>query len=333
MEKFIYKEGYKSLLTKRQNEEAIRIIRDYFQNFLSEHLKLYRVTAPLFIETNSKLNDGLSGVEEPVRFALDGIDSQIEIVHSLAKWKRMNIAKYGFSMYEGLYTNMNAIRKDEIRDNIHSVYVDQWDYEKIIKREDRNLSFLYNFVKKIYRQIKILEDIIEERYLIKCNLPEKIKCISSEELLDLFPSLDPDSRVFEIVKKHKAVFVSGIGWKLKDGKAQDLRAPDYDDWNLNGDIYLYDEVLERPLEISSMGIRVDKESLINQLNNKGITDLDNKYYQAIINEEIPFTIGGGIGQSRLCMLLLKKLHIGEVQSSIWEEKTIQFFRDKGIDLL
>lgn len=336
METYIFKDGYRPILHSLENEKAIRDIRENFQDYLAKNLNLYRVTAPLFVLANSGINDGLNGIEKPVSFHIDGIKQDIEIVHSLAKWKRYNISRYGFKMYEGLYTNMNAIRKDERRDNYHSIYVDQWDYELIIKKEDRNLETLKNYVEKVYKSILEIEDFVYRKYKIEPYLPKKINFVTSQELLDLYPdeNLSFDERLNMYIRNKKAVFVIGIGHLLSNNKPFDLRAPDYDDWNLNGDLFVYNELLDNALELSSMGIRVDRDSLYNQLKlaNK-LDDLNLDYQQKVYNEQLPYTLGGGIGQSRLCMFLLKKLHIGEVQSSIWDKSTREYFKSKGVELL
>ena len=333
MEKLKYIEGYKSSLSIKENEEAIKDIRSKFQDLLEARLSLLRVTAPLFVESNTGINDDLNGVEKPVNFNVDD-NINLEIVHSLAKWKRDNVAKYGLTAGEGIVTNMNAIRKDEIRDNIHSIYVDQWDYEVIINKEERTIATLQKYVGKVYTCIYNTEKYVEEKYGIQSILPDKIAFITSCELMQLYPDLEPSERVSEFVKKHKAAFVAQIGFPLADGKAQDGRAPDYDDWNLNGDIFVYNPVLDEALELSSMGIRVDAEALITQAkasNKEFILDLP--YQQRVINEEVPFTLGGGIGQSRICMFMLKKLHIGEVQASYWSEETRKTLEEKEVILL
>ena len=334
MENFIYVEGYKSALTLKETEIAIKDIRERFESLLSKNLDLTRVTAPLFVESNQGINDGLSGKEVPVNFSLKDFTNKIEIVHSLAKWKRLNINRYGFKVHQGLYTDMNAIRKDELRDNYHSIYVDQWDFELIINENDRNLNFLKTYVKKIYKCVYDLEQYVELEYKIKAILPKEISFITSEELLQIYPNLNPNERVNEYVKKHKAVFVIGIGNKLSNNMPHDDRAPDYDDWNLNGDIYLYNPILDNAIEISSLGIRVDKVSLVKQLKETKQEDyLKYDYHQKILNDVIPLTFGGGIGQSRVCLFMLKKLHIGEVQASLWSQSTKDYFEKRGVILL
>lgn len=334
MEKFRYVNGYKSTLNYLENEIAIKELRRFFEDSLSNTLHLTRVTAPLFVLSKTGINDDLNGEEIPVKFNAKGIDKEIEIVHSLAKWKRLNISKYGFKLHEGLYTNMNAIRKDELRDNYHSIYVDQWDYEFIISKEDRTLKFLKETVEKIYRAILDTRDFISKKFKISANLPENITFLTSEELLRMYPDMSPTERVNEAARRYRALFVAQIGYKLSDGEAQDLRAPDYDDWALNGDIFVYNELLDDALELSSMGIRVDKAALIKQSKIAKKEENLNLYFQKLIlDDKLPYTLGGGIGQSRICMFLLRKLHIGEVQSSVWGKETYDFFTSRGVNIL
>ena len=334
MEKFRYINGYKSTLNYLENEIAIKELRRFFEDSLSNTLHLTRVTAPLFVLSKTGINDDLNGEEIPVKFNAKGIDKEIEIVHSLAKWKRLNISKYGFKLHEGLYTNMNAIRKDELRDNYHSIYVDQRDYEFIISKEDRTLKFLKETVEKIYKVILDTRDFISKKFKISANLPENITFLTSEELLRMYPDMSPAERVNEAARRYRALFVAQIGYKLSDGEAQDLRAPDYDDWALNGDIFVYNELLDDALELSSMGIRVDKVALIKQSKIAKKEENLNLYFQKLIlDDKLPYTLGGGIGQSRICMFLLKKLHIGEVQSSVWEKETYEFFTSRGVNIL
>lgn len=334
MEKFRYVNGYKSTLNYLENEIAIKELRRFFEDSLSNTLHLTRVTAPLFVLSKTGINDDLNGEEIPVKFNAKGIDKEIEIVHSLAKWKRLNISKYGFKLHEGLYTNMNAIRKDELKDNYHSIYVDQWDYEFIISKEDRTLKFLKETVEKIYKVILDTRDFISKKFKISANLPENITFLTSEELLRMYPDMSPAERVNEAARRYRALFVAQIGYKLSDGEAQDLRAPDYDDWALNGDIFVYNELLDDALELSSMGIRVDKVALIKQSKIAKKEENLNLYFQKLIlDDKLPYTLGGGIGQSRICMFLLKKLHIGEVQSSVWEKETYEFFTSRGVNIL
>ena len=334
MEKFRYVNGYKSTLNYLENEIAIKELRRFLEDSLSNTLHLTRVTAPLFVLSKTGINDDLNGEEIPVKFNAKGIDKEIEIVHSLAKWKRLNISKYGFKLHEGLYTNMNAIRKDELRDNYHSIYVDQRDYEFIISKEDRTLKFLKETVEKIYKVILDTRDFISKKFKISANLPENITFLTSEELLRMYPDMSPAERVNEAARRYRALFVAQIGYKLSDGEAQDLRAPDYDDWALNGDIFVYNELLDDALELSSMGIRVDKVALIKQSKIAKKEENLNLYFQKLIlDDKLPYTLGGGIGQSRICMFLLRKLHIGEVQSSVWGKETYEFFTSRGVNIL
>ena len=326
---------YKSTLSLLDTEIAIKFIKDTFEKELAKALKLTRVSAPLFVQPETGLNDNLNGYERAVRFDVLTLKKEVEIVQSLAKWKRMALAKYGFKEETGLYTDMNAIRRDEDLDAIHSVYVDQWDWEKIIKKEDRKLSYLKKTVNLIYRTLKKLSIAVNKKYPeLTHNLPEKITFISTAELEKEYPNLNRKEREKAVAKKYGAVFLYKIGWPLKDGKPHDGRAADYDDWKLNGDIILWYDVLGIALEISSMGIRVDAESLIKQLKKKGeMEKMGNPYCQDIINCKLPLTIGGGIGQSRLCMFFLNKAHIGEVQSSVWAENDVEENAKKGIHLL
>lgn len=324
MKSLIIPSGYASHLSIVETEIAIKKIKDLFQIKLAENLNLTRVSAPLFVRVDSGLNDGLSGVERPVGFDTKDSKDQLEIVQSLAKWKRLALHKYKFSPESGLYTDMNAIRRDEEVDNIHSIYVDQWDWEKVIRKEDRTVEYLTDTVRKIYDVFKEVERRLAQDYAdYKKVLPDEIFFITSEELRERYPSLSSKEREYRIAKEKGAVFIIGIGKELSDGSIHDTRAADYDDWNLNGDIILYDEVLDIGLELSSMGIRVDREALLKQLEKKDeLHKLDFQFHRDIKEEVLPLTIGGGIGQSRICMFFLKKAHIGEVQVSIWpiEEK-------------
>ncbi len=325
---------YKSLLDIRQTEVAIKKVKDFFERDLAIGLNLTRVSAPLFVSPESGLNDNLNGVERPVSFdTFSGGD--LEIVHSLAKWKRVALKSYGFKVGEGLYTDMIAIRRDEETDNIHSMYVDQWDWERIITKEQRTEEFLKKTVKIIYNTLKHTENYIAYEYdFIGNMLPEHITFITTQELENMYPDLTPKEREHEIAKKYGAVFIMQIGGALKSGKIHDGRAPDYDDWTLNGDIIVYYPVLDIALELSSMGIRVDEKALERQLEIRGCQDrkeLD--YHKALLNGELPYTIGGGIGQSRMCMYFLRKAHIGEVQSSFWGEKDTRECLEKGVHLL
>lgn len=334
--KLIIPENYDPILDLRQTQEAIKYIRDTFQKEIGRALQLSRISAPLFVPKSSGLNDNLNGVETPVSFTIPQMPGeQIEVVHSLAKWKRMALKKYDFKMHEGLYTNMNAIRKDEVVDNLHSYYVDQWDWEKIIAKEERNVETLKRHVLKIFKVIKHMEHEVWYKYPQAVNrLPDKIHFFTSQDLEDRYPDLSPTERETAMCKEYGCIFVMGVGKKLKSGIKHDGRAPDYDDWDLNGDILFWFEPLQCALEISSMGIRVDEDSLVKQLEIENCLDrLQLPYHQQIINKELPYTIGGGIGQSRLCMLLLKKAHVGEVQASIWPQEMIDECNKHNIHLL
>lgn len=329
-------ENYQSKLTVRETEAAIRYIRETFQDEFGQEMNLERLSAPMFVEQKTGLNDNLNGIEQPVSFTMADLgDERLEIVHSLAKWKRFALKRYGFGLHEGLYTNMNAIRKDEDLDNCHSAYVDQWDWEKVISREERNLETLKTTVRKIFKVIKHMEHEVWYKYPQSVHrLPEEIHFISTQELEDRYPELSPTERENEIAKELGAVFLMKIGGALKSGKRHDGRAPDYDDWELNGDIIFWYEPLQQALEVSSMGIRVDRDSLQRQLKIAGAQDrLQLPYHQLVLNEDIPFTIGGGIGQSRLCMLLLGKVHVGEVQAAVWPKEMVDQCESHGIHLL
>ncbi len=328
--------GYKSNLSIRETQVAIKEVKDYFERSLAKELKLTRVSAPLFVRPTSGLNDNLNGTERPVRFGIkEQDDDEVEIVHSLAKWKRKALGDYGFKKGEGLYTDMTAIRRDEDTDNLHSIYVDQWDWELIISQKDRTVSTLKSVVKKVYDALKNTEVFINSRYPeIKCILPENIKFITSQELLDRWPDLSPKEREKEAVKEYGAIFLMQIGDKLSNGKPHDGRAPDYDDWSLNGDIIVYYPVIDCSFEISSMGIRVDEESLKSQLKKAKCTERAKlPFHKAILEKKLPYTIGGGIGQSRICMFFLRKAHIGEVQSSVWLDEDVSKAKAAGIELL
>lgn len=334
--KLIIPENYDPRLTVRETQEAIKYIRDTFQKELGKEMNLERISAPLFVDRNSGLNDNLNGVERPVQFDLAGIPGQtMEVVHSLAKWKRMALYEYGFQPGEGLYTNMNAIRRDEDFDNLHSCYVDQWDWEKVITREERNPDTLKQTVRTIFKIIKHMEHEVWYKYpnAVK-HLPEDITFITSQELEDRYPSKTPKERENLITREYGCVFLMKIGDKLKSGEPHDGRAPDYDDWQLNGDILFWFEQLNCALEISSMGIRVDETSLAEQLKKAGCENRSQlPYHKMLLNGELPCTIGGGIGQSRLCMLLLDRAHVGEVQASIWPEEMREICRKNKIFLL
>ena len=326
--------GYSSFLSLRQTEYAIKKVKDFFERDLSTQLNLIRVSAPLFVDPDSGLNDGLNGVERPVSFDLFSGD-RLEIVHSLAKWKRFALKKYGFEVGEGLYTDMNAIRRDEDTDNIHSMFVDQWDWEKIITREQRNEETLREIVTCIYQTLRHTENYIVNEYsFIGRLLPERITFITSQELEDRWPDKTAKEREYAAAKEYGAIFLMQIGGKLKSGKIHDGRAPDYDDWSLNGDIIVYYPILDIALELSSMGIRVDEETLRRQLAERGCSDRASlPFHRALLNGELPYTVGGGIGQSRMCMFFLRKAHIGEVQSSHWSEEDIRLCEEHGIPLL
>ena len=334
-EGLIIPKNYKCQETLIDTEIHIKKIKDYFEKNLAEALNLTRVSAPLFVEKSTGLNDNLNGVERPVGFDIKGIDSEFEIVHSLAKWKRMSLARYNFEVGTGLYTDMNAIRRDEDLDNLHSVYVDQWDWEKIISKEERTIETLKETVKKIYGVFKKLEDFaVNELIENEKFLPEEIFFITTQELEDKYPNLTPKEREDAICKEHKAVFIMKIGDILNSGEKHDGRAPDYDDWSLNGDIVFWYPVLERAFEVSSMGIRVDEKALEEQLKKAGCEErkeLD--FHKNLLEGKLPYTIGGGIGQSRMCMYFLRKAHIGEVQASVWDEKNKKFCEEYGIRLL
>ena len=331
MSKLIKPTGYKALLDTKQTEQAIKQIKDFFQENLSTELRLSRVTAPLFVLQGLGINDDLNGVERPVTFPIKDLgDAKAEVVHSLAKWKRLTLAEYHIEPGYGIYTDMNAIRADEELDNLHSLYVDQWDWEAVITQEERTLSYLKNVVERIYAAILRTEYLTCETYKeIKPFLPRKIHFIHSEELLQMYPNLSPKEREDAICKKYGAVFIIGIGGKLSDGKKHDGRAPDYDDWStvaedgragVNGDILIWYPVLERSFELSSMGIRVDQEALLRQLKLEGKEDRKQLFFhRQLLDGRLPLSIGGGIGQSRLCMVMLHKAHIGEIQASIWPD--------------
>ena len=312
--------GYDPRMSIRQTQEAIKFIRDTFQKEIGREMNLERISAPLFVEKSSGLNDDLNGVERKVSFDLKSEPGEdIEVVQSLAKWKRVALKQYGFEPGEGLYTNMNAIRRDEELDNLHSAYVDQWDWEKVIRKEDRTEETLRETVRTIYKVVKHMEHEVWYKYPDAVyHLPEEIHFIDSEELRQMYPDLEPNERENEICRKYGAVFLMRIGDKLGDGKPHDGRAPDYDDWQLNGDMLFWFEPLKRAFELSSMGIRVSEESLHEQLKKAGCLERESlPYHQDVLNCVLPYTIGGGIGQSRLCMLLLGRAHVGEVQASVW----------------
>ena len=334
--KFTLKEAYKPEMTIRETEVAIKLIKDHFERKLAEKLNLTRVSAPLFVLKDTGLNDNLNGAERPVAFdALEITGSDIEIVQSLAKWKRMALGKYGFKAGEGLYTDMNAIRRDEELDNLHSIYVDQWDWEKILLKEERTIETLKSVVTDIYDVFRETEHFLHRHYsYIEPLLPEKIHFITTQELEHMYPDYSPKEREDNIARESKAVFIMKIGARLESGIRHDGRAPDYDDWELNGDIVFWYPLLDCAFELSSMGIRVDEESLISQLE---VSDSMHRtalpFHKSLLEGELPYTVGGGIGQSRICMFMLRKAHIGEVQASIWSDEEVGMCRKLGIELL
>ena len=335
MNSIIIPEGYKPLLDEYDTQRAISYIKQTFQKEFASNLNLKRVSAPLFVTEESGLNDNLNGYERPVSFDVPAVGLDAQVVHSLAKWKRLALKRYNFSVGNGLYTDMNAIRRDEELDNIHSIYVDQWDWEKVITRENRNTEYFKLIVKTI---VDTICDVKERLYVhfpqLTTKLERDVKFVTSQELEDMYPDLTPKEREDAFLKEHKTACIMQIGGKLKSGNSHGGRAPDYDDWELNGDILFWNDVLDQALEISSMGIRVDEESLKKQLEISGCEERKNlPFHKMLLNGELPLTIGGGIGQSRLCMLMMGCAHIGEVQSSIWDEETVRVCEEKGIQLL
>ena len=331
----IYPKDYKSKLTQRETQYAIKTIKDTFQFKLSKALNLDRVTAPIMVTKESGINDDLNGVERKVHFTMKNISGEAEVVQSLAKWKRLALYRYGYEHDEGIYTDMNAIRRDDDTDNTHSLFVDQWDWCRVITKEERNEEFLKWAVHKIVRAISETNDVVKNKYpILSFDMKEEVFFITSQELEDMYPDLTAKEREDAVVKEHGTVFIQKIGGKLKSGKKHDGRAPDYDDWELNGDIMIWNEVLGHALEISSMGIRVDAESLHRQLEAEGCLEREKfPFHKGILDGTLPLTIGGGIGQSRLCMLLLEKAHIGEVQCAIWSDEMREECRENGIILL
>ena len=328
----IYPNNYQSILNLVDTQKAIKLVKDTFESELAKELKLMRVSAPLFVEPSTGLNDNLSGYEKAVNFVVNQNDKDLEIVQSLAKWKRYALNKYDI---DGLYTDMNAIRRFEELDNLHSLYVDQWDWERRLTLEQRNIRTLKTVVKRIYKAfIKTYNKLIKQFPQLENNFSKEVAFITTRELEKMYPNLSRKERENEICKKYGTVFLMQIGNKLKDGMPHDARAADYDDWKLNGDILLWYEPLQIAFELSSMGIRVNKDSLVKQLKaKKEEYKLEMSYHQSILNETLPLSIGGGIGQSRLCMFLLKKVHIGEVQSSYWPEEDIKEFKKYNVNLL
>jgi len=335
MNTIIVPKGYTPRLNSYDTQMAIDYIKQTFQKEFCKALSLKRVSAPLFVTSASGLNDNLSGVERPVSFDVPSIGSNAEIVHSLAKWKRLALKDYGFSVHEGLLTDMNAIRRDETLDNLHSIYVDQWDWEKIIEDADRTRDYLCDTVKAIVETVCRVNDKLKEHFpALTTQLCSDVSVITSQELEDLYPDLTPDEREYAYVKKHRTVFIMQIGDKLRSGKPHSNRAPDYDDWTLNGDIFFWNDVLGCPLELSSMGIRVNSAALDRQLMAANCNDRRVlPFHTMLLNNELPLTIGGGIGQSRLCMLLIGCAHIGEVQASLWDDVTVKTCKENGIPLL
>lgn len=336
MSKLSVPKEYTPVISPIETQRAIKKIKDYFQQELAYGLNLRRVSAPLFVTPESGLNDNLNGVERRVNFTLKDMEEQnVEIVQSLAKWKRMALGKYGIKPGNGIYTDMNAIRRDEELDNLHSVYVDQWDWEKVVTKEQRNQAFLHETVKTIYNALKNLGDYVNRLYRdLQTEIPNEIFFITTQELEDLYPNKTPKEREDLICREHGAVFIEKIGGKLNSGEKHDGRAPDYDDWELNGDIILWNDVLEQAFEITSMGIRVDADAMDRQLTLAGDDDRRTQpFHQSVLHDELPYSIGGGIGQSRLCMFFLRKAHIGEVQASIWPQSMIDECKKHNIFLL
>ena len=336
MEHLIIPENYHSPLTIRETEVAIKEVKDHFERSLAKSLHLTRVSAPLFVRPESGLNDNLNGIERPVSFGVkEQNDKEVEIVHSLAKWKRYALKRYGFHSGEGLYTDMSAIRRDEETDNIHSIYVDQWDWEKVISKEERNMETLEYTVNKVYSALKETEQFMARRYnYIEAYLPDEITFITSQELETMYPDKTPKEREYRFAKAKGAIFIKQIGKTLASGTKHDGRAPDYDDWELNGDIIVYYPVLDIALELSSMGIRVDEEALKRQLKAAGCEERAGLDFQkSLLAGELPYTVGGGMGQSGICMFYLRKAHIGEVQSSVWPDEIVQHASENGLYLL
>ena len=331
----IYPENYRTLLSQRDTQKAIKIVKDTFQRDLAKALNLDRITAPLMVTKSSGINDDLNGVERKVHFTMKNIDGEAEVVQSLAKWKRRALHYYGYRAGEGIYTDMNAIRRDDDTDNLHSLFVDQWDWCKVINKEQRNIDFLRETVEKIVGAVYDTNEAVKKKYpILSFKLNPEVFFITTQELEDMYPDLTPKERENTITEKHGTVFIMQIGGRLKSGGKHDGRAPDYDDWELNGDILIWDELLQCAVEISSMGIRVDAESLHRQLEAENVLEREKfEFHKKILDGTYPLTIGGGIGQSRLCMLLLQKAHIGEVQCAIWPEEMREECRKHNIILL
>lgn len=328
-------ENYQNKLSLLETQKAIKLAKDTFEKKLADNLDLIRVSAPLFVYPETGLNDNLNGVERPVRFDILDSKKDAEIVQSLAKWKRMALAKYDIDVNKGIYTDMNAIRRDEELDNLHSIYVDQWDWEKVILDENRNLDYLKDTVRRIVKALAETKKVINKEFKqLTLEFSDDVYFITSEELLRKYPNLSSKERENAIAKEHKTVFIMQIGKKLSNGEIHDNRAPDYDDWELNGDILIWYEPLSRAIELSSMGIRVDKKSLMSQLEERNeLKRLDLEFHKAVMDDKLPLSIGGGIGQSRICMVMLEKVHIGEVQASLWKQEDIDELRKMNIELL
>ncbi len=335
MSKTYIPDGYKAKLSVYETQRAIDYIKRYFQRSLAKALHLKRVSAPLFVSTGSGLNDNLSGVERPVAFDIPGVGDNAQVVQSLAKWKRLALREYEFYVGNGLYTDMNAIRRDEEPDNIHSIYVDQWDWEKVIDRSMRTEEYLKNAVTAIVNAICDTNEALQDEFpVLNCKIERSVSFITTAELEELYPDLTPNERENAYVKEHRTTFLMQIGTKLKNGKPHDSRAPDYDDWSLNGDILVWNDVLGRVFELSSMGIRVDAEALAKQLEISGCMDrAELPFHKMLLADELPLTMGGGIGQSRLCMLMMQNAHIGEVHVSLWDPETKRICKEKGVRLL
>ena len=331
----IYPKDYKSKLSQRETQYAIKTVKDTFQLKLSKALNLDRVTAPIMVTKSSGINDDLNGIERKVHFTMKNIEGEAEVVQSLAKWKRMALYKYGYERGEGIYTDMNAIRRDDDTDNLHSLFVDQWDWCRVISKEERNVGFLKEIVRKIVKAIVQTNDVVKDTYpMLSFEMSDEVFFITTQELEDMYPDLTSKEREDAIVKEHGTVLIQQIGGKLKSGKKHDGRAPDYDDWALNGDIFAWNDLLGCAFEISSMGIRVDAESLHRQLEEEGCLEREQfPFHKGILDGTLPLTIGGGIGQSRLCMLLLQKAHIGEVQCSVWSDEMREECKKNNITLL
>lgn len=335
MKSLVIPKGYKSNCDLITNQKAIKFVKDNFESVFAKNLNLTRVSAPILVFSNTGLNDDLSGVERAVRFDIKELNRDAEIVHSLAKWKRTALKKYGFEKGAGLYTDMNAIRRDDKVDNVHSIYVDQWDWEMVISKEQRTADFLKQIVTTIVKSISEVNEMAKKEFnFLTLNVNENVKFITASEAEEMYPNFTDKEREYALTKEYGTVFLMQIGKPLKNGKPHDSRAPDYDDWELNGDILFYNEVLDAPLEISSMGIRVDKDSLLSQLKIAGAENrLSFDYHKQIVDGTLPLTIGGGIGQSRLCLYILQKAHIGEVQVSLWPDGMEEEAKQLGVDIL